>query len=333
MNPSNYIGHPHQISGAEEYTLSHGKGKGMSLIEVRNGKGLSVVLSPDRCLDVVRVTYKGDNVGFFAPCGYVAPTYYDKDGAGFLKSFTAGFLTTCGIRAVGSPCTDNGESLPLHGNIANTPCESYAVTEKEDAITVTGTVRDAAIFGTSYLLTRTYTFSKTENTFTISDTIENIGNTLAPCMLLYHINFGYPMLSENASVYIPSENVRARNPHAEEFFDTRLTMEKPQAGYEECCYYYDVKAFGGTASVGIFNPDIEKGVKISYDKSALGFFTEWKMMGEKEYVLGLEPGNCTADGRDVVRKEGHLVELRPGETYTTNLSVKFSEKKEDIQCL
>jgi hypothetical protein len=55
----------------------------------------------------------GKNLGFFAPCGYVSPQYYDNKGAGFLKSFTAGFLTTCGLTAVGSPCVDDGEELPI----------------------------------------------------------------------------------------------------------------------------------------------------------------------------------------------------------------------------
>ncbi len=328
-----YIGHPHQIAGVEEVTLTHGKGKGMTLLSVRNGRGLELTLSPDRALDIARITYKGDNMGYFAPCGFVAPTYYDRDGVGFLKSFTAGFLTTCGLSAVGSPCIDEGETLPLHGTIANIPCESYVYTEDEDFITVVGTVRDAAIFNRSYILTRTYKISKSDNNFVLSDTVENIGASVAPCMLLYHINLGYPLLSENAVVSIPATGVIPRDDHAADLIDTRLHMEKPQADYQECCYYYHVTAHENTAAVGIFNPDIRKGVRIAYDQSALPFFTQWKMMGIREYVLGLEPGNCTPDGRDVMRRNGTLVEIDPGETYTTSLTIRFTESPEDIPCL
>ena len=91
-----YIGHPAQISGVEEVILAKGKGKGMTLLQVRNGLGLELVLSADRAMDIARVTFKGDNIGYFSPCGYVAPGFYDNRGNGFLKSFTAGFLTTCG---------------------------------------------------------------------------------------------------------------------------------------------------------------------------------------------------------------------------------------------
>lgn len=326
-----YIGHPSQVSGVEEVTLSRGKGRGMTLLEIRNGQGLYVTLSPDRCLDISRISFCGDNIGYFAPCGYVAPQYYDKESSGFLKSFTAGFMTTCGLTAVGSPCMDNGEQLPLHGTIANTPCEDYSYSETDEEITVTGKIRDASLFGSSYLMTRTYRISKLKNTIKLEDRVENIGNTLAPCMLLYHTNLGYPLLSENAQVFIPSPTVTPRDDHAALLIDSRLQMEVPQKGYQECCYYYDVEATNGTAAVSIYSPDINKGVKISYDKTNLKYFTQWKMMGEREYVLGLEPGNCTPDGRDVMRKNGTLTELRPGEKYSTSLCFTFSEDLDEIK--
>ena len=126
-----YIGHPSQAHYIEEHKLVGGKGDGMRLIEVNNGNGLMFTVSADRAGDLSRLYYKGVNLGYFAPCGYVAPSYYDGNGAGFLKSFTAGFLTTCGLTAVGSPCIDNGEDLPLHGTIGNTPAENVIYYEDE----------------------------------------------------------------------------------------------------------------------------------------------------------------------------------------------------------
>ena len=46
-------------------------------------------------------------------------------------------------------------------------------------------------------------------------------------------------------------------------------------------------------------------------------------MGEYEYVLGLEPGNCTPDGRDVMRKTGKLKFIKPDEEYNTSLKFDF----------
>ena len=324
---NNYIGHPYQLSGVLEYRLSGGRAEGMRMLRVRNGAGLDFDISLDRCADICTLSVDGINMGYFSPSGYVHPAYYSNRGIDFLKSFTAGFFTTCGLVAVGSPCTDEGEELPLHGTISNTPSESFSYEDGEDFITVKATVRDASIFSHQLLLKREYKISKKENLITLSDSIENIGAAKCPIMLLYHCNMGYPLLSENSIVVIDADSVTPRNAHAAEDTENCLKMEKPQAGYEERCYYHDIKVKNGLAKCGIFNPDIEKGLVMSYNKETLDRFTEWKMMGEVEYVLGLEPGNCTPDGRDVLRKSGELKFIAPGEVYKTQLTFTFTNDK------
>ena len=106
MNQSAYYGHESQLFGVEEVRLQGGKGDGMRLLQVRNGKGLEFTVSADRCADISRLIFRGENCGFFSANGYVAPAYYDDKEDGWLKNFTAGFLTTCGLLAVGSPGTD-----------------------------------------------------------------------------------------------------------------------------------------------------------------------------------------------------------------------------------
>ena len=72
-----YIGHDSQIRGVEELRLVGGKGDGMRLFQVRNGKGLEFTVSADRCADITRLSFKGDNYSFITFNGYVAPAYYD----------------------------------------------------------------------------------------------------------------------------------------------------------------------------------------------------------------------------------------------------------------
>lgn len=318
-----YIGNSLQIRGAEKYTLEGGKGNGMHFLYVRNGLGLELWISLDRAGDVSRVIYKGENMGFFAPCGYVAPQYYDAKGIGFLKSFTAGFFTTCGLTAVGSPCFDEGEELPLHGTVSHIPAELNGIEENEKELVIKLTVVDAMIFGRKLTMKRTYTVSYTENRFEVKDTVTNHSASTSPYMILYHCNMGYPLLNENSIVIIPNNGVMARDEHAKELIDIATDMEKPQSDYQECCYYYDVKKIGKTANVGIFSSDIKKGMVMSYDAESLPCFTEWKMMGESDYVLGLEPGNCTPDGRDVLRRNSTLQFLQPDERKTTTVSFAF----------
>ncbi len=314
-----YIGHSSQLYSVEEHRLIGGKGDGMRLLEVNNGKGLMFTVSLDRAGDISRMYYKGTNLVFFGPCGYVGPEYYDNKGLGFLKSMTAGLLTTCGLTAVGSPCVDNGEELPLHGTISNTPAENVSYWIDDDKINIVLTVRDARLFGHKLLLTRKYECSLDKNEVKICDTVENIDFEETPYLIMYHMNMGYPLLSENSIITLDSKSMHPRDAEAEKGIDCALIMEKPQVGYAEQCFYYDMN----TGFAKIFNPDLGFGLSINYDVNELPAFTQWKLMKSGEYVLGLEPGNVNPDGRDIVRKEGKLRILKPGEKATQTLVLKI----------
>ena len=321
MNP--YIGHEHQISGVEEHRLVGGKGDGMRLFEITNGKGLEMTVSPDRNGDISRLRFQGINMSYLSPCGYVAPAYYDRTESNWLKSFTAGYLTTCGLQAVGSPCVDEGEVLPLHGSIANQPADWE---EDEKEIRIHTTTKDEVIFGRKLTLRRTIAVSKEENRFSIEDEIENTGDQTEPLEILYHMNMGYPLLDEDSVITIPSAEVLPRDDHAAEDIANWMHMEKPQAGYQERCYYHKFPDGKGFAS--IWQPKLNIGLEISFDAKELDGFVEWKMMGVRDYVLGLECGNCYPDGRDVMRRTGMLKFLKPGEKkrYRVDVALKQGEK-------
>ncbi len=318
-----YIGHESQLYGVEEVRLVGGKGDGMRLLNIRNGKGLELTVSADRCADISRVSLCGVNYGYFSPCGYVAPAYYDSVGAGFLKSFTAGFLTTCGLSAVGSPCSDDGEETPLHGTIANTPAELVNYWTDDKYIHVMARIRDAQIFGRQLILDREYLISLNENEITMTDTVTNIGAKETPFQMLYHCNVGYPLLDENTILSIPAAEVTGRNDHATADIENCLKMELPQADYEERCYYHKMS---GETVVKVFNPRLAKGLEMCYNADVLKYFTEWKMMGVHDYVLGIEPGNTLPDGRDSMRARGLLDTIAPDEKKIHSIKFKFTEE-------
>lgn len=317
MNP--YIGHDSQIYGIEEHRLVGGKGDGMRLLEVNNGKGLELTLSLDRCADISRLRYRGINMSYFSPCGYAAPAYYDSTGSNWLKTFTAGFLTTCGLQAVGSPCVDEGEELPLHGTIANTPADHVYWFEEEKHLVIRAEIRDEYLFAKKYRLNREIRVSLEENEFVIRDRIENTGDTVQPLEILYHMNMGYPLLDEDSIVEIPSAEVLPRDEHAAEDIENWMHIIKPEAGYVERCYYHK---FDKEGKASIYQPKIGQGLEITFDPKVLDGFVEWKMMGVRDYVLGLECGNCYPDGRDVMRRNGMLKFLEPGEAVTYEVKVR-----------
>ena len=263
-------------------------------------------------------------MSYMSPCGYVAPAYYDSIGTSWLKSFTAGFLTTCGLQAVGSPCKDGGEELSLHGSIANQPCEQAYWTEEEGKLVVHTVTRDETIFGSKLRLERKITVSTEENEFVICDTIRNTGDRVEPMEILYHMNMGYPLLDEDSIVTVPAAEVVPRDDHAAEDLANWMHMQKPTAGYQERCYYHKFADEKGYAS--IFQPKLNMGLSISFDAKELDGFVEWKMMGARDYVLGLECGNCYPDGRDVMRKTGMLKFLQPGEVKEYQVKIRMMDE-------
>ena len=89
------------------------------------------------------------------------------------------------------------------------------------------------------------------------------------------------------------------------------------------CYYHH---FSKEGLVRIFQPKVDKGLAIRFDPKDLDEFIQWKMMGIRDYVMGLEPGNCHADGRDKMRKEGKLKFIQPGEEKKYQVDLEIIEK-------
>jgi len=317
-----YVGHESQCCGVEEHRLIGGKGDGMRLLQVRNGRGLEFTVSADRAADISRLSFCGMNMGYFASCGYVAPAYYDDREDLFLKSFTAGFLTTCGLANAGSPCVDEGEALPLHGSIGNTPTEHIYWERDEKEIRIHARTVDARLFSHKLALDRTIRCSLEENVFEVEDRIKNEGDGAYPVEVLYHMNMGYPLLSEKSIVHIGSDQVEPRNERAAEGIEEWDKMRKPERGFEEQCYYHK---FSGEGKAGVFQPEEGLGLMISFDSENLRYFTEWKMMGVRDYVLGLEPGNCHPDGRNKMRRDGTLKILEPEEEAIYKFKVSLAK--------
>ena len=65
---------------------------------------------------------------------------------------------------------------------------------------------------------------------------------------------------------------------------------------------------------------------MTFDTNELDCFTQWKMLGDNEFVMGLEPGNAYPDGRDVMREKGMLKFLEAGEKAVKTVNIEFYTK-------
>ena len=314
------VGRLSQVGGITQFLHAGGKAKGVSTLRVRTAAGLELWVVPDRGMDVFEASFRGQSLCWHSPTGVVHPSYFSGRGLEWLKTFAGGMLTTCGLSTVGSPSEDGGESLGLHGPIANTPAETVAWSEKWEGddclLTVSGRVRETSVHGPNLVLERTISTSLDSAAFCLTDVVENQGSKASPLMLLYHFNFGYPLLTERSKIFATSLERTAATPFAAETAGEWDRFGAPQCGVEERVYFHRMEAdTSGWVSVVLVSdvdaPDL--GVQMRYDASTLPEFVQWKMNGTNHYVLGLEPGNCRSQGRAAERARGTLQTLEPGE--------------------
>ncbi len=322
-----YTGDISQVFYAKRYTMQEGKSSGMRAVDVDNGSGLAFTVLADRCLDIGRLSFKGVNFAYISKAGYAAPQFYDPDR---IAIFSGGFLATCGLRNVGVPCEYRGEHLNLHGTIGSAPAEDFCVSTdlegETPVINISGTMREAGIFGPSLFLTRRISVRYGENVIRIRDIIENRGWKREPFMLLYHCNFGYPLLSESAEMLTSCEYLKARDEHARQGEQQRLLFEKPKGGFIEQCYYYKQNSADTGLSFGaLINRELGIGAALWSDPSELANLNVWKNPGAGDYVLGIEPGNCWPDGAVSQQSAGDLQYLEPMQTRTAGISIEILE--------
>lgn len=331
-----YVGDLSQVAGLKEYTLTSGKAKGVRALDVKTGSGLEFTVLADRCLDISGLSFKGTNCSYMSKTGIVSPEYYNEQDKGFLRSFFSGFLTTCGLRNVGSPCIENGESFSMHGRISNTPGEEICAQTEwiggVPVLTISGKMREATLFGENLILKRKITCKYGESKIKIENTLENRGFKKEALMLLFHFNMGYPLLDEDSILVTPTENLIPRDPEAERGKTTFQQCQQPTPNYHEQVFYHDLQADAeGNTRVALINRKIELGIAIHFSKNQLFNFTQWKQMGEGEYVMGLEPCNCYVGGRKDQRNDGILEYLEPGEVRNFDLIIELLNGSDQIE--
>jgi hypothetical protein len=312
------VGQISQIAGARACELSSGLARGVEAIDVKTGTGFEFTVLAGRALDIAWASYKGAPVGYISKSGVVGPAHFVEKGAeGFLRNFFAGLLTTAGLSNIGSPCQDGDESFGLHGRVSNIPAEDVCVSQgwtgDDYIIRVAGTVRQARVFGECLLLHREITTQLGSNALVVRDVVENAGSRPEPLMLLYHCNFGYPIVSADSRVYTSGGSVEPRDPTPAQAVADHDRLGEPQAGYAEQCFYHDLKARDGRAFAAIFNEQLAVGGYVRYRVENLPQFVQWKMLGEQEYVVGLEPATNRLDGRTELMRQGRILPLAVGE--------------------
>lgn len=332
-----YIGSMSQFAGAREYYCKGGRSEGVKVIEVKTGSGFRFIVAPDRGMDILDAEYCGKPLAWLCKNGLVAPQYFENGGEGFFRSFGGGLITTCGLTQAGADCIDGKEVLGIHGRASHIPAERYSIDEywekDEYYIKITGYVRETCLYAENILLKREIICKAGDSKFTLNDIIVNDGYNKSPFMLFYHINFGCPVVSEDSVLYTSAERIEGWGGAALKGKCEYDSFQKPTPDYEWQGFLHHMNPEAENAFVGLVNDSINFGGYVKYSPKQMPSFNEWKMMGQQDYVVGLEPGICIPEGRIEARKNNRLRYLEPGENYEISFEVGALTDKKEISSL
>lgn len=275
-----------QVIGVKRYVLMGGTENGLRVIECTNGK-LRFLLNESKALDIMQLFYDGQNMSFVSKNGFTAR---ETD---FLNRFEGGALYTCGLEAIGDVY-----GKPMHGSFHNIPATVVRAECAEEGIIVEAEIRYSALFGQNLVMRRKIFSAYDSGKIEIHDVLTNYGTKAEDYCILYHVNLGYPLLTEGGKVFTETEKVVPRTEYAEKKLNVWNTMERPVDNEEETCYYLRPSC----NTVYYSNPYSGRKFTLHYYGKELDKFIVWKSMASGDYALGLEPSTTELDENFAYKK-------------------------------
>ena len=291
--------------GATLLEIADGPGRGTRLLDMLAGPDLCVRVAIDRGFEIAEIHSRGNAVGWSSPVHLRAAalqSYAEDDGLGFLRSFS-GMLTTCGLDHIGLPARTSAEhygypgraqvSHPLHGRVAFLPAtlDGYGITEGAQGriLWAQGSVIQAMVFGEHLNLVRRIEMPLFGHRLEILDRVENRGSRPVPHALLYHWDFGWPLLDEGVRIMMPpgkpfwcSDTARAGH--------DRLVAPAPTDGYGELVYAQrPLQSLTGQAEVRLDNAALGLTAVLGFRPQELPVLLQWQAYEPGIYALGIEP--------------------------------------------
>jgi len=330
----------------KSYTLRGGLQEGVQVVEVNNGK-LTFAILPTRGMGIWKGQCGDITLGWDSPVkDPVNPAFInlqDRGGLGWLKGFNEWFVR-CGLNSMGAPGMDtvldySGNEfdvpLTLHGNIANVPARAVSVEITDEAIIVKGEVDETMMFGPALRLNTVIRTEFRSGKMTIIDTVTNLGNNPQEHEMLYHINYGAPLLEKGSRMIAPFKQVAPRDSRSAAGIDTFDAYGAPQSGFVEQVYKYELAGKRGSRETMTMlrNGTGDKASLLRFTLKDFPCFTLWKNTAGMAdgYVTGLEPATSYPNSRRFEREKGRVITLAGGESRTTTLSIETLDTKKAIK--
>lgn len=339
--PGKVINHQ-QLGGIETAVLDNGHGRGVRIAWVNTGSGLRYKVVIDRGLDIADAFYNQHSLCWLSHTGITFPRPDCDHNFEWLSTFGGGLLTTCGLSHIGGPENDEYGQRGLHGRVSNLPALLESVIQPDLAagnldMSITAVMKESRVFGPNLELRRTISSTLGSHQIRIRDTVTNYGDTSSPHMMLYHCNFGWPLVDEGTQIVWKGSCKSRGSKMDNEIFDEKVNYkicQKPldaHRGGGEACSFIDVDADAkGICKIGLYNSRLGFAVAMEYSKKQLPWLTNWQRWGYGEYVTGLEPGTNPPIGQRKAREQNQLIHLEPGESRSYELRISVLTQQRQI---
>lgn len=319
--------------------LRGGLRDGVDVVEIDNG-AFSISVLPTRGMGLWRARLGDLQLGWQSPAqGPVHPRHVDlwePSGLGWLAGFDE-LLCRCGLESNGGPVHDSQGKLlyPLHGKIANLPAHRVTLSVDSDSgeLTLTGVVDEARLYHPKLRLTSTLRTRPGEPGVRITDEVQNLSAAPGELELVYHVNFGPPLLESGAKVVAPVKTLVPMTDRAAEGVASWNIYGGEEPGFTEQVYLFELAASAdGQTRTLLRNAHGNLGASLAFSVRQLPCFTLWKSTQQAAdgYVTGLEPGVNYPNQRTFEAQQGRVVPLAGGERKTFELALTAHPSAESV---
>lgn len=321
-----------------------GLSEGVTAVRVKTGK-MEFVILPTRGMSIWKANLLGDeevsSIGWQSPVrGPVHPKFvnvYEPSGLGWLDGFDELFVR-CGLQSNGAPEFDEETGrlkYPLHGLVGNRP--AHEVTLKVDTeaktIQVIGVVEETRFHFIKLRMVSTITATIGGTSIHMEDEVTNFSTNPAEVQMLYHINFGAPLLDAGSQCVAPVKKLVPRNAHAATGVAQWNSYQPPTEGFEEQVYFFEMVGDANNQTQTLLkNAHGRRGVSLKYSTEQLPCFSLWKNTAPLSdgYVTGLEPGTNFPNPRSFEGKKGRVVKLAGGAKTTFAVEMEIHGSTEEV---
>lgn len=301
-----------QVASVRRIVLDDGPERGVRALVFSTGGGLDFWVMSDHSMDIGPLWWRGTQLAWQHPGGFKTAALHDpySDARTGIERALSGFLVTCGLENVRQP----RQGYPLHGSLPLTPARVTGYGEDWDAenpvLFAEGEVTVAHLRKTSFRMYRRFEAPIGGRSICLTDRIENIGPEPAEMMVLYHNNFGYPMIDQGSSVSL--NGTRVWQAEAQDPPVTTSATSYDVTDQKQFSAALEWPATGGRSGLKL---------SIKGESATLPFVQIWSDPRSYRHILSIEPSNCgRAD--DGTSLPGTM--LDPGESWTSTQHYKFA---------